>query len=300
MSVYMVNNHFLVLLLMKSCARSTSNTNPIHELSCYQAGHKEGRIFMKKVCIMILVLTFALSMMVSMAEERFSVRNGIVFGMSMDEVESIEIANNTGEYTEKTNDDGTIELRYTPKSVAGIDNGIVYYTFDDDKLIKIKYRWFMTWAESGNHGLVSEEHIFNDKKDADNIYRKFEEDYSSITDALSGKYEQVGYINNGEFHILDVGNLDFGIIDDLKRDTVYTRDNIYDIIGFDEYLAQDDNDYVAILSHSYRADDKPYIIDRGYVLKHIQFFIDVEYRPVDGQIIRDMIENNKGNCSVPP
>ena len=242
---------------------------------------------------MILVLTFALSMMVSMAEERFSVRNGIVFGMSMDEVESIEIANNTGEYTEKTNDDGTIELRYTPKSVAGIDNGIVYYTFDDDKLIKIEYRWFMTWAESGDNGLVSEEHIFNDKKDADNIYRKFEADYSSITDALSGKYEQVGYINNGEFHILDVGNLDFGIIDDLKRDTVYTRDNIYDIIGFDEYLAQDDNDYVAILSHSYRADNKPYIIDRGYVLKDISFYIDVEYRPVDGQIIRDMIENNK-------
>ena len=90
---------------------------------------------MKKLISFILVITLALSMVAAMAEEEeFSVRNGIKFGMTPDEVRAIEAenGNENGEEFGRT-------ISYENVSVAGYPGTTIEYWFEDDSLFQIVY-----------------------------------------------------------------------------------------------------------------------------------------------------------------
>lgn len=90
---------------------------------------------MKKLISFVLVIVLALSMVAAMAEEEeFSVRNGIKFGMTLDEVKAIEAANGNenGEEFGRT-------ISYENVSVAGYPGTSIEYWFDDGSLFQIVY-----------------------------------------------------------------------------------------------------------------------------------------------------------------
>lgn len=100
---------------------------------------------MKKLISFILAITLALSMVAAMAEEEeFSVRNGIKFGMTPDEVKAIEAELGSPLKSEDSDPvykgtDYTLDYWYVP--VAGYEGTAIYYYFKDNALFEIVYHF---------------------------------------------------------------------------------------------------------------------------------------------------------------
>lgn len=184
---------------------------------------------MKKLIVSLLVLALVLiSTLSAFCEgERFNVRNGIIFGMSKDEVIQIEESNDSGKYNERKGN----SIWYTPKLLAGIESGILMYDFIDDKLDAIQYYWDDFSDYDYNLG-------FN----ADRI----EEYYNSLNGVLESKYEKVGHIDGkGNVSYLDIEKV-------VERTSINSR--YTEIMAFDEYLAKDGDNYVVIFIEYSRFD----------------------------------------------
>ena len=104
----------------------------------------KGSITMKKAISILLVLSVIICGIGSAIAEDFSVRNGIQFGMSVDEVKKIEKDNGLDDndmYLDGLSNDGTwYQVAYIT-SIAGIEDSRVIYKFDKDskKLAAIDY-----------------------------------------------------------------------------------------------------------------------------------------------------------------
>ena len=185
---------------------------------------------MKKVISVLLVILILIvcGIEIGIAED-FSVRNGIRFGMSIDEVAEIEEANNS--IVEKS------EYSVSATSnVAGFDDCHIYYSFKDNKLTYFEYKWGHYYG--------------SDYSELDKYFSDSNKKYDTIEKHLSEKYKQIGYIDNGA-----ITYVPFGHEDELLFIT--TQDGgKYDIHGFKQYLANNGPDYVEILIYSYTRDTK--------------------------------------------
>lgn len=185
---------------------------------------------MKKAISILLVILILIvcGIEVGIAED-FSIRNGIKFGMSMDEVAEIEEANNS--IVEKSE----YSVSATA-NVAGFDDCHIYYGFTDNQLVSISYNWGHYYG--------------SDYSELEKFFSDSNEKYDVIEKHLSEKYKQIGYIDNGKIIYIPFGN-EY----DLLCITSQNNGN-YDVHGFKQYLANDGSDYVDILICSYTRDTK--------------------------------------------
>lgn len=144
---------------------------------------------MKKMVSLILAVIF-LCITSGFAEtymESFTVRNGISFGLTLDEVKKIE--KNTGPLT-KDGDYWKIENI----TISGISNSTVYYGFDS------------------NQRLYEFHYNYNTPRTS---YAFCEREYLRITQSLINKYgEPLGY-SGGKTHVIRTATLD-SLIESLR------------------------------------------------------------------------------------
>lgn len=190
---------------------------------------------MKKI-LFVLITIIILSFVVSSIAEPFQFRNGISFGMTIEEIIPIEEKN--GITIEKNTYGNYIASNCT---VAGFDNCTIYYGFDDDnKLNRVHYIWDFTLS------------IKNDKKKYNALVSEYEEEYSniyrSIVSSLENKYEKTGYIENGRLKYLDFYNGD-GPLNIYNHNSIFYINRDYgksEVLGFSQFLTSDNDNFVSI------------------------------------------------------
>ena len=94
---------------------------------------------MKRLFAFLLILCLLCVSTVVIAEEKdvFTLRNGIQFGMTKDEVFELEAQN--GWTFEWANGSGACNYYIAQGTVAGYENGIIVYCFENDKLVQCTY-----------------------------------------------------------------------------------------------------------------------------------------------------------------
>ena len=195
-------------------------------------------------------------------KEQFSVRNGIMFGMTKDEVIEIDTNNDSGKYENEKDIDGNIknnQIYYMPKSVAGIDNGQVNYNFDNGgKLNKIEYYWRSKWLPNDSDSKLK------------SIGDEYNEHFSTINDVMKSKYKTVGRID---------GNTLTGInIDRINEEVKFPNDDV-EIVGYNQYLANDGDNYVVIICECYKwTDYNPFSSTK--LLAGIDYYLRIKYIPI--------------------
>lgn len=123
------------------------------------------RITLKRVLLVTIILSILLSP--GALAETFSIRNGITFGMTKEQVKKIETMKVSSEWT-----DGTY-LSYKNITISGIKNSILEYHFENKKLINFTM-------------------LFNDNA----TKATHEKDYKTLNAALKDKYgKPLGYAN---------------------------------------------------------------------------------------------------------
>lgn len=106
----------------------------------------KGSITMKKVITVLLVLSIIICGIGSAMAEDFSVRNGVKFGMTEEEVLKIEIENGTTHYESKDLGTKFHYLDCFQLSIAGFDKSGIWYIFNKktNKLDDIEYFFLNT------------------------------------------------------------------------------------------------------------------------------------------------------------
>lgn len=158
---------------------------------------------MKRLICVIVAILLAFSMSSALAEG-FTLRNGIVFGDSMEDVlaketlEVDEIEDGSDEEASATtdNDDSDDETDHPywittcEGTVAGIDNSYIKYNFDADKMLREVIYYFETYSSK-------------DTSDSD---------YETINNGLIRKYgSPLGY-SNGDCYIFTGAALESAVI----------------------------------------------------------------------------------------
>lgn len=203
---------------------------------------------MKRILSFLIVLVLILGGYSGIAE-MFSVRNGIEFGMSKDEVIRIETEVNGLKYTgDDSETDESYDLWdgehingrvvFDCKSLAGYDNAdnIQYYFDESDSLNRIVYLWLgQTKPENYTPSL------FSSLKPSDEMLKQ----YRDLTGSLSEKYELIGDMEGGEINSVDFGNPRY--IDIFWNDD----DGWYqlDMRDFSQYLYSYEDGYVSISAY---------------------------------------------------
>ncbi len=219
-------------------------------------------------------------------EDRFSIRNGIMFGMSRKEVEAIESSNDNGEY--EIEEDSTWYFRNT---VAGIDNGWIEYVFDNDELSRIRYNWIMYWDKTAkmHHATPF------DLNDENTVKKRCVENYNTLVESLDEKYDCIGYMSSvDDDKIIDIGSLDMSVKNMVKEKSITYYDvntNEYDLVGYREYLTHDGENYAVILIGCYDINMYGYTFADGWVHMGIEHAIRIEFCPVDKEIIENIIKD---------
>lgn len=193
---------------------------------------------MKRVISILIILSVLFSLSVGFADD-FSVRNGIRFGMSMDEVYKIELVENAS--GPKKDDFSMYYLLYDGKdmtcedvNVAGYDGADITYSFTaDDKLGKFEYSWFFYYDKP-------------EFADVDGQFIKLKDIYDDINGKLASKYQLISSISGHTIKYVDFNTL---IEDSFYAPELDNEDTQY---GFSQYLAQDGDNYVEILCRCYK------------------------------------------------
>lgn len=187
---------------------------------------------MKKNIFVFIIITI-LSLTISSLAEPFQFRNGISFGMTIEEIIPIEEQNGI------TLEKGTDRNYYKAKNckVAGYDNCDIYYYFDDDdKLESVSYHWTSHFYK----GSSDDANTF--KKLLSSCERDYDSIFTSVVSSLEKKYEKTGYIENGKMKYLDFYG-EFGPSDIFDRSSVMAWDTIH---GWSQFLTSNDDNFIYI------------------------------------------------------
>lgn len=187
---------------------------------------KKNSIFFTLTVLIIVILILPVLVV---GEERFSVRNGVEFGMTKEQVKLIEENNGVNSFQE--NDEKTV--LYFDATVAGVDNCRVVYYFPDNKLMKISYSWII--AKQAKEPFISE---------VEQFYKESNHIFDSLDETLSKKYKLIGQkTGTKEYNFIDFGTLDFPFTEEPSE---YLSAE-YTLYGFKQYITSSDNNYVEIV-----------------------------------------------------
>lgn len=201
---------------------------------------------MKKILAFIIATIVLLSLLSVSFAERFTIRNGIQFGMTKEEVMKIE-AENSGVEPYQTEYAYGTTLFYEDINIAGFDLGYVMYKFDkNDKLVHMAYTWYMNYY-SPNHSYQPSDktHVFSIDAES-KVYGELQQIYEVLNKALSEKYTEIGSYANGNFNYIN--------FDTDENRGVYPylfetgKGEYTDVYAITQYITNDENDYVEIVS----------------------------------------------------
>lgn len=169
----------------------------------------------------------------------FSVRNGIRFGMSVDDVYQIELVENASG-PKKQNDsmyyhlDNGKDVICEDTNVAGHNGATITYAFDGDgKLGEFEYNWLFYYEKP-------------EFADVDGQFTKLRDIYDDISGKLASKYQLISSVSGHTIKYVDFNTLNedpFYLPELDNKDTQY---------GFSQYLAQDGDNYVEILCRCFK------------------------------------------------
>ena len=258
-------------------------------------------IAVKKVLSIFIILSVLTSCMVGNAmADGFSVRNGIRFGMSFEEVKATELQNGVVvsdpeqrmkevaeeyglEYEVNESDFG--KQLTASLSIAGFDHGYLCYDFTSDKLTNITYKWT---KDKRNDFELSEE---------ESVKQSLIDQYTTLYESLSDKYEQIGY-HKSKREIVFV-NL---CKEDERLNDFYGRayyglnsDADYTVLGFAQYIVKDNDNYVEIVISltRYQAYLVEYYTKNDKTAVGIEYELFVKYRSRDKEQIDTIINDVK-------
>ncbi len=205
----------------------------------------------------------------------FSIRNGIYFGMSKQDVLKAE-----KEYGTEDPREGTYLFYYDHANIAGMDGFIGYYFMDNKKLTGIDYRFrdenvkYLTDVKSQS------------EKEA--LYVKAKEAFDTIDEVLSNKYEQIGFKDGknsisyvyfdqpntfmGDFYypFYKLSNGMYGV----EYDTSF-----FDLYGFKQYIVPNGDDYVEIVIMCYHWEKEG----------SLEIITRIHYRPISKEVMEETI-----------
>ena len=241
---------------------------------------------MKKTLSLILLLSifsicFIGSVSSSFAEESFSVRGGVDFGMSLEEVQDIEEKN--GFTTSSTDDRKYLFVKSI--SLAGFDNGSISYNFgSDNSLSYFDYYWKDRYDDSSSNNTF-------DRYDDSDIWQKYEEQYKSLSEALSNKYETIGGMKSSDkFDYIDLNTNDEGGL-------MYYPFGVpsqvgFDYIGFNQFLVKSNDEYVEIVIMCVRSQEYG-MFGKFERPSYISYDLEIRYRNRSAEQIDKLINNAK-------
>ncbi len=220
--------------------------------------------------------------------EDFSVRNGVHFGMTTDELIAVENQNGNTELKQREGyHKNTTELYISNISVAGIDQGTIWYYFGPDKLNQICYSWIDQWWRDFENN-----RDFQISNDA-NERIKFENYAETIANSMAEKYDRIGYLSNkNKVTILNLQQDDdsdiYGPVLFGPSENDWMR---YDIIHFSQYLAKDGENYVEITVQCYRSEYHGMTFDYTEDAQNVKYNLEVNYRSRSKELIESIVKD---------
>ncbi len=191
---------------------------------------------MKKLfCITIIVVLLSClaggSAEITTASQAFSVRNGIVFGMTKEQVKEIE-KNNEITSLKENEDYNSMDFYAT---VAGYDDCHVVYTFNENNVLgQISYTW----------GIPSEKPEEAQKVEA--CYNTTHNIFDTLAETLTSKYKLIGELENEKkYSFVDFGTLVNKCLF-MEEQTGGILFNDYNVYGFKQYITPSESGYVEI------------------------------------------------------
>lgn len=221
---------------------------------------------MKKGLAALLVVTFIFAIGCSIAEDAFTIRNGVIFGMSKAEVETIEKSNSAQAIVDGASEAfAPVKLVVRDASIDGFTgydyiedystNPEIDYCFsNNDKLIRIIYSL-----------------DFRSSTDDSDSWRQVESQYNELASLYSERY---ALIANGADSVIEftqpVPSLLVSSHIELKRKGITEDGTLHQ---FKQFLAKDGDDYVEIWLYLWS--NKTW--DRTKIMPEI----DIEFTPVN-------------------
>ncbi|MBQ3303639.1 MAG: hypothetical protein IJH03_03760 [Clostridia bacterium] len=232
--------------------------------------------------VIVILMVVLLIQSVGYAEQpRFSIRNGIMFGLSKDDIIIIEDRNNSGSYKEVQIDNGE-RLVFHPNTLAGVEDGAIRYDFINDQLESIDYNWRLVWFRDSDNSTLG-------KFNLDKAEEKYKSIYTEIRQTLDNKYKKIGYMDGkNSFKYVDLGGVDLYAINNLESSN--SKEIVF---GFDEYIASDGDNYVIIALECFRLN--MYDSYKHDEIKTISYEVLVNYVPVDKQEYDEYINAKKNS-----
>lgn len=206
---------------------------------------------MKKAIVYILTLTIlilgttanaaSINLEIPKVEGSFSVRNGILFGMSGKEVEQIEKKQGSEEAIDSGNWKKYIVYE---GSVAGYSQSTIHYYFVDNNNMEDLYSFDYMFGMYDSWSASAATKVFNE-----------------MADAIINKYGKPIYTAKDEvlFPILSSAYNYLGVVDDF-----------YDLRDFSQWIVEYDDEYVVIdvvlsqMNRSIISSEYPYYCHVGY------------------------------------
>ena len=219
---------------------------------------------MKKIVLILFTVLVLSCCITSSAEDAFSVRNGVKFGMSIEDVSSIETQNGIDVKPNRTS------IQIDNISIAGFDGGEIYYHFsDDNKLTLFKYIWREKFDDS------SSKSTFSRYEDSD-IYYKMNEQYTSLVETLSEKYEIIGELKGSDrYNYINLNYPDE--LSSMYYPFTLPNQTGIDYIGFKQFLAKSDGEYVEIVIMCHRSQEYD-MFGRKERPSFIAYELEIRYR----------------------
>lgn len=185
-----------------------------------------------KRLITVLILIMALSGMINASAEAFTVRNGLTFGMSVEDVTSFELNTNSVTISPYKDNDGVINYYMSSSvNIAGYGGSTIHYGFDETG----KLRWIEYWIEPTDG-------------------YKYVKDLSAAFEVIEPSLKKYDEISLGALEGLDGQTFLrlYNVIDGTSKNAVQC--------GKSERLAVFDNEYVLIQHLSMLAGNMPWHI----------------------------------------
>ncbi len=264
----------------ETAASETAPETATVESAAASSGEKTNTSSKKPIffgCIAVAVVLCAIFFLTrgNQAQNRFSVRNGITFGMTREQVV----------LTEKKNGiemDGEHDSILT--TVSGYENCAVVYSFDEDgKLNEIKYKWFEFCFPNSRYDPTDIHQFPLSAKNS--LASQYRDQFNTLNTALGEKYQRTGQMNaSGSCTYLEFGNTDL-----LPKKNSYgsVDSNTYDQYGWNQYITPDGNNYVEIVSKSDLLTS--YLFDKVVCY---EYHCDITYRPVPKETV-DRVMNQR-------
>ena len=241
-----------------------------------------------KLCSLFIFLCLTIPFAASSAES-FTVRNGIKFNMTAEEIRDIEMSNGVAKLAppEEMFRDVT-NVYCSDVNIAGFDHGDIVYSLRDknddheNKLYKISYTWRKDCFLLGidRYQPKDRTNVF-DVSETDSMFDETKRMYDILHEALTGKYEVMGTYSSNSFIPSDLNDLNEFYIFLLTNEHA----DCYDIT---RYLAKDDDDYVDITSVCFKSESS----------ETIQIEINICYQLITAEEYKTVVDQQKLNSDL--